>query len=113
MREDEGLRLLAIGKLSEFSPALAREALECGEVEVEPNVLAWNGTMGMVHGHLIVLWLDPDTCGRVNETPSVVDALTAAMASAVAQVSGQALAELKVLPREMIARRSTAYRGRL
>jgi hypothetical protein len=45
--------------------------------------------------------------------PSVVDALTAAIAAAVAQLSGQALAELNVLPREKNARRSTAYRGRL
>ena len=36
-----------------------------------------------------------------------------ALAAAVAQVSGHALAELKVLAREMDARRSTAYRGRL
>ena len=113
MREDEGLRLLAISKLSELSPPLAREALDLGVVEVESNVLAWNGSYGMVHGHLVVLWLDPDTAQHVNETPSVVDALTAALASAVAQVSGHALAELKVLAREMIARRSTAYRGRL
>lgn len=113
MREDEGLRLLGITKLSELAPALAREALDSGVIEVEANVLAWNGSYGMVHGHLVVLWLDPDTARRVNETPSVVDALTAAMASAVALVSGHALAELKVLARETIARRSTAYRGRL
>jgi hypothetical protein len=113
MREDEGLRFLAITKLAELGPGLAREALEAGEVEVQENVLAWSGSYGMVHGHLVVLWLDADTCQRVNESPSVIDALTHAFAAAVSQVSGNALAELKVLARAMIARRSTAYRGRL
>lgn len=113
MIEDEGLRYLAIAKLGELAPPLAREALEVGQVEMQANVLAWSGTLGMVHGHLVVLWLDHDTCRRVNEAPSVVDALTSAFASAVGQVSGHALAELKVLARDMIARRSTAYRGRL
>ena len=113
MHEDEGLRLLSLQQIGEHAPPFAREALEIGVLEVQPNVLAWNGTLGMVHGHLVVLWLDPDTCTRVNETPSAVDALTAAIAAAVAHVSGQALAELKILPRAMIARASTPYRGRL
>lgn len=113
MREDEGLRFLAISKLAHLAPALAREALEAGEVEVQDGVMAWNGSYGMVHGHLVVLWLDPDLCRRVTDAPSAVDALTQAFAGAVGQVSGNALAELKILPRETIARRSTAYRGRL
>lgn len=113
MREDEGLRLLGLARLPELAPPAAREALELGVIEVESDVLAWNGSYGMVHGHLVVLWLDPETCRRVTEAPSVVDALTAALAAAVAQVSGHALAELKVLSREMAPRRSTAYRGRV
>jgi hypothetical protein len=50
---------------------------------------------------------------RVKAAPAAEDALTAAVASAVAQVSGHALAELKVLARAGIASKSTAYRGRL
>ena len=112
--EDEGLRLLALGQLGSLSSPLAREALECGVVEVEPDVLAWTGSRGMVHGHLVVLWLDPELAGRVNEAPSAVDALTAAVASAVARVSGNALAELKILGRANGSRaRTTAYRGRV
>ena len=53
-----------------------------------------------------------DLCARVNEVPSVVDALTAAVASAVAKVSGNALAELKILGRATALPRSTPYRGR-
>ena len=109
--EDEGLRLLALERLGPLSPPLAREALEVWTVDVEPDVLAWQGSLGMVHGHLVVLWLDPELRDRVCEVPSAVDALTAAIASAVARVSGQALAELKILARATTAPRSTAYRG--
>lgn len=111
--EDDGLRLIALDRLGVHAPPLAREALENGVTELEPDVLAWNGTLGMVHGHLVVLWLDPDTCARVKESPGTVDALTAAIAAAIARVSGQALAELKIFAREMVARRSTPYRGRV
>jgi hypothetical protein len=112
--EDEGLRLLALERLGPLAPSLAREALEAGVTDVEPDVLAWHGSLGMVHGHLVVLWLDPETCTRVLEVPSVVDALTAAVASAVARVSGHALAELKILARATgLPQRSTAYRGRV
>ena len=110
--EDEGHRLLALGRLGSLSSTLAREALESGVIEGEPDVLAWTGSTGMVHGHLVVLWLDRDLAVRVNETPAVVDALTAAVASAVAKVSGNALAELKILGRAAGSARATPYRGR-
>ncbi|HVH41619.1 MAG TPA: hypothetical protein VM925_04730 [Labilithrix sp.] len=110
--EDEGLRLLAIQSLGAHGSPLAREALESGVMEVEPGVLAWTGSTGAVAGHLVVLWLDPELCGRVNEAPSAVDALTAAVAAAVARVSGNALAELKIAARAMTASGSTPYRGR-
>lgn len=96
-----------------IGPPLAREALEAGTIEVEPNVLAWSGSLGMVHGHLVVLWISPDLLQRVNEAPSVVDALTAAIASAIARVSGQSLAELKILARAGNVTRETPYRGRM
>ncbi len=97
--EDEGLRLLALQALGAMAPSMARAALEGGATEVEPDVLAWHGSLGMVHGHLVVLWLDAETCALVNGSPSTVDALTAAVASAVARISGNALAELKILAR--------------
>ncbi len=101
MREgvDEGLRLLALDVLGPLGQPLAREALETGALEVHPHVMTWQGSLGVVEGHLVVLWLDPDLCASVNALPSAVDALTAAVAAAVAKVSGNALAELKVLAR--------------
>ncbi|MBX3205521.1 MAG: hypothetical protein KF764_10665 [Labilithrix sp.] len=111
--EDDGLRLLALETLGPFGSPLAREALERGVTDVEPDVLAWTGTMGMVHGHLVVLWLEPDLHARVVEIPSVVDALTAVVAASVARVSGNALAELKILARAERHARTTPYRGRV
>lgn len=111
--EDEGLRLLALERLGAHASPLARAALEGGAVEVVPDVLAWDGTMGAVRAHLVVLWLEPELCERVRQAPSIVDALTAAVASAVARVSGNALAELKLAARAGVAPGRTAYRGRL
>lgn len=111
--ENEDLRLHALERLGPLGPALAREALEHGVTEVEPDVLAWTGTMGPVRGHLVVLCLEPDLHARVIEAPFVVDALTAAIASAVAQVPGNALSELEVVARAMTRARSTPYRGRV
>lgn len=111
--EDDGLRLVALETLGPLAPELAREALEGGTIEVEPDVLEWQGSLGVVHGHLVTLWVDPELCGRVHETPSVVDALTAALASAVARGANNALAELKIRPRAQPRPRTTPYRGRL
>lgn len=110
-REDEGLRRLALERLGALAPALAREALEHGVVEVEPDVLAWEGSHGTVRAHRVVLRVPPELCARVNAGPAVVDALTAAVAAAVSAVAGNTLADLRVLPGD-VSPRTTAYRGR-
>ena len=100
MREgvDDGLRLIALEVLGPVGQPLAREALEVGSLEVHPHVMTWQGSLGAVSGHLVVLWLEPELCARVQAVPSACDALTAAVAAAVARVSGNALADLKILP---------------
>lgn len=109
--EDDGLRLQALDALGPFSPPLAREALETGVAEVEPDILAWTGSTGTVYGHRVVLWLDSELAARVNETPSSVDALTAAVATALAKEPGHALAELEIRGRIAARPPRTAYRG--
>ena len=109
----QALRQRAIERLGALGPPLAYEALDSGELEVEHDVLAWTGTMGTVHGHRVVLWLTPGLCAEVNAASWVVDALTAAIASAVAEVPGNALAELEVGARTMSAARVSPYRGRM
>jgi hypothetical protein len=111
--EDDRLRLRALDRLGVLAPSLAREALEGGVVEIEHDVLAWEGSLGKVHGHRVVLRLDPADCTRVRAAPSVVDALTAALASALSDAPGHALAELEILARSGPPPQRTAYRGRL
>lgn len=71
------LRVLALEKLGPFAEDLARDSLESAVAEVEPDVLAWTGSSGLVHGHRVVVQLEPNLCARVEAAPSVVDALTA------------------------------------
>ena len=111
--EDDGLRVLALRALGPLALPLAREALELGRLEVEPDVRSWQGSHGQVHAHLVFLWLEAELCTRVQQTPSAVDALTAAVASAVASVANHTLFDLKILPLPSSNRRSTAYRGRV
>jgi hypothetical protein len=94
--EDVGLRLLALERLGPLAHPFAREALERGTLEVEPDILAWQGSLGEIHGHLVVLWLDQDLFIRVSAFPAVVDALTTAVAAAVARTPGNSLAELRI-----------------
>jgi hypothetical protein len=111
--EDEGLRRLAIERLGPHAPELAREALERGTIEVEHDVLAWEGSMGTIRAHRASLWLEHELCASVRATPSVVDALTAAVASAVANVVGHSLAELEIGTRAAAGTttRRSPYRG--
>ena len=97
-RGDEALRRLALERLGPHAPALAREALERGSLEVEPGVLQWQGSLGTVNAHKVKLSLEVELLARVRPVPSVVDALTAAVAAAVATGSGEALADLELGP---------------
>ena len=109
--EDDRLRRLALERLGAFGPELAREALESGVVIVEPDVLAWTGSSGAMHGHRVVLRCKQTLAARVNSTPSAVDALTSALAAAMASDGGNALAELAVIAGEG-APPAIPYRGR-
>jgi hypothetical protein len=108
--EDVGLRLLALERLGPLGHPFAREALECGTVEVVLDVLDWEGTFGTIHGHRVIVRVDESLFARVSAVPAAVDALTSAVAAAVAQTAGHALAELKIQPRTE-PRSGTPYRG--
>jgi hypothetical protein len=110
--EDEGLRLLALEQLGDHAPALARSALEAGVVELDLDVLSWEGSSGVVHAHRVLLELEPELAARVRDSPSVMDALTAAFAAAVSRAQGNALAAIEVVPTGTRPRASP-YRGRL
>lgn len=95
MSSDDGpLRARALEALGPAGPALAREALELGTLEIEPHPLAWEGSLGHVTGLRAVLRVAPVLRARVAASPAAEDALVRAVAAAVAATPGRSLADL-------------------
>jgi hypothetical protein len=110
--EDEHLRIRALEALGPLGEPLAREALETGVVSVEHDVLAWEGTLGTMHGHRIVVTLEADLRARVAASHPAVDGLSAALAAAMAERGGQAVADVRVEAGSPRGPSSGPYRGR-
>jgi hypothetical protein len=110
---DEGLRREALARLGPSEPELAREALEAGTLAVEPDVIAWEGSLGPVRAHRVTLLVAVELSAALEEHPSSVDALTRAIAAAVAATPGVALAALEIGASDGPPPRATPYRGRL
>jgi hypothetical protein len=108
---DEHLRLRALEALGPHGEPLAREALERGAVSVEHDVLAWEGTQGTMHGHRIVVTLHADLHARVLASLAAVEGLEAALAAAMAERGGQAVADVRVEVGAPDAPASSPYRG--
>jgi hypothetical protein len=106
----ERLRAIALERLGAHAPELAREALETARMHVIEGVLGWQGSFGDVRAHRVVLELDPALADRVRASPFAVDALTAAVAGAIAGNAREALAEL-VVASGTIDATSSPYRG--
>ena len=97
-RPDETLRSRALEELGPLGDALARRALEHGEVFLDAVVVAWEGTSGTMHGHRVLLVLEPDLCARAHESHAATGALVSALSAALARQPGQSLAELRLEP---------------
>jgi len=108
---DDPLRLTALERLGPLAPPVARDALERGVIEVEPDILAWEGSLGAIHGHRVWLAVDSELFRLISAAPVVVDSLTAALAAAIAERGGSSLAELRIQRRDG-AILGTPYRGR-
>jgi hypothetical protein len=95
---DEPLRIRALDALGPLGDALARAALESAALFVENDVLAWEGSLGTVHAHRIVLVLPEDVHARLvandGARHAAKDALAAALAAAMAERAGQAVADV-------------------
>jgi hypothetical protein len=89
---DEALRRRALDELGPLGDALARTALEVGRLEMELGVATWEASHGTVRAHRGVLVLPNDLHARVTAAPGSVDAITRAVAAAVA--GGDPLASL-------------------
>lgn len=109
---DEHLRVRALDALGSLGDALAHDALEHGSVVVEHDVRAWEGSYGTVHGHRIVVRLTAELHGRVVASHAAMDGLSAALAAAMAERGGHAVADLRVEVGAPAAPGSSPYRGR-
>ena len=109
--EDDHLRIAALEALGPLGEPLAREALEAGAVSVEHDVLAWEGTQGTMHGHRIVVTLEAQVHARVVASYAAVDGLQAALAAAMAERGGHAVADVRIEAGPPRAPSSSPYRG--
>jgi hypothetical protein len=93
---DEPLRLRALEVLGPLGDALAREALESGTVLVEHDVLAWEGSHGTTHAHRVVVTLAGTLHVRLATSHAAKDGLEAALAAAMAERAGHAVADVRL-----------------
>jgi len=69
--------------LGAFAPPLASEALEHGTLTLG-DTMTWEGSSGTMHGRRVVLAVPAELHVQLLASPSSVDALTAAVANAIA-----------------------------
>ena len=97
---DEPLRVHALEALGPLGDVLARAALDAGSVLVEHDVLAWEGSHGTVHAHRVVVVLPADVNARFAASDvsshAAKDALAAALAAAMAERAGHAVADVVI-----------------
>ncbi len=110
--EDEGLRTRALETLGPLGDGLAREALERGTVAVEADAVVWEGTQGTMHGHRIVVALDPELHARATSSHASRDALTAALSAAMSERAGHAVSDVRLEVAVNAPRASSPYRDR-
>ncbi len=93
---DELLRIRALEVLGPLGDELAREALEAGDVAIEHDVLAWEGSHGSMHAHRVVVSASAELSARVRASHAAMDALSAALAAAMAERPGHSVADVRV-----------------
>jgi hypothetical protein len=92
----EQLRRGALDALGPYADERARSALQEAVIRVDHAVTSWQSSHGPVEGHRVVLAVHAATLARLRSTPSLIDALHAALATAVARRSGEALVSLDI-----------------
>jgi 2-keto-3-deoxy-galactonokinase len=93
---DDALRLRALDVLGPLGDALAREALATGGVAIEHDVIAWQGTRGPMHGHRVVVMTSDALHAQLETSHAAKDALAAALAAAMAERAGHAVADVRI-----------------
>jgi hypothetical protein len=93
-RSAEDLRREAVEALGDHADERAREVLSHATVAVEEGVARWHSSAGVVQAHRVTLGLDARTLGGLRALPSLVDALAAAFAGAIARQPLESLHDL-------------------
>lgn len=93
-RSAEELRREALEALGEHADERAREVLSHATVAVDEGVARWDSSAGVVLAHRVTLGLDARTLGGLRALPSLVDALAAAFAGAIARGPRESLHDL-------------------
>jgi len=110
----EAIRASALAVLSPHADARARGAIARGElVVVKKGDASWEGAKGPVTGLKVGLGLSAFDLGGLVDADGVKDAVVAAMASAVANEEGSALAELVLFWSPAAQVETGHYRGAL
>lgn len=107
---DEPLRVRALEVLGPLGDPLAREALEAGEVLVERDVLAWEGSHGSMHAHRVIVSVPGELATRLASSHAARDGLSAALAAAMADRAEQSVADVRIEVGERDARALGPYR---
>jgi len=92
----EPLRRAALDALGPYADERTRSALQEAVIRIDHAVTSWQSSHGPVEGHRVVLAVQAVTLARLRSTPSLTDALHAALATAVASRKGEALASLDI-----------------
>jgi hypothetical protein len=88
------LRRLALDALGEHSDERARDALIHATVTLSETTSRWEGSAGRVEAHHVTLGLDARRLGALRGAPALIDALSAAIATAIASRPREALLDI-------------------
>jgi hypothetical protein len=93
---DEALRRRALEVLGALGAALARDALESGSVEVEHDVLTWQGSHGPVRAHRVIVSVERVLHAQLLASHAARDGLVAALSAAMAERRDEAVADVRL-----------------
>ncbi|WP_394823623.1 hypothetical protein [Pendulispora albinea] len=90
------LRRLALASAAALDDGTVEQALRSGTIWIRHTIATWESSEGTTLGHLVGLSLDAALLARIAPEPPVVDALTVAIAEAIAQRPLESLRELRI-----------------
>lgn len=92
--DPEDLRRAALDSLADFGDLRALRILEIAGIHVESDVVEWEGSEGPVRGHRVSLDVDGAGLAELRGVPALLDAVTAALALALARQPGHVLVDV-------------------